>query len=367
MHLRRVLLWSIALLCLLSMGFGPPCLTDSDYAQKTVTLEQLRAARSAPIPDIDAQASILVDLVTGRILYAKNEHERRAPASLTKLVSAVVALEHGDLNQEMLVWPVDLAKTTRAGLSNGERLTMQQLLGLMLICSDNAAANAVARNLSGGNDDTQFVAWMNELVARWELQDTHFTNAHGLDAPDHYSTAYDLAIIARNAMLIPFIAEVVALPNAYIGEHQVVSTNELLRSYNGIVGVKTGTTDNAGESFIGMAVRPQGRVLVVILNSINRFQDAALLMDYYFSNFYGIEITLKGSSIDRYQDKEGNWHQLSVRDTYTNLLTAWQLHQVNIYRRIDNPATEPEPDTPVGALEIYLARTLLAEIPLYAN
>ncbi len=367
MRLRKTLVIVVSALCFLSTGFGPPVLTESDLAYDTVSPEQLRAMHSEPVPQINAQASIMVDLVTGRILYALNEHERRAPASLTKLVSAVVALEHGSMDEEMIVWPVDLAATSRAGLLNGEHLTMQQLLGLMLICSDNAAASAVGRNLSGGDDYDAFIGWMNEVVARWGLQDTHFANPHGLDEEGHYSSAYDLAIIARNAMLVPFIAETVAYPDALIGNHQVPSTNELLRSYNGLVGVKTGTTDNAGECFIGMAVRPQGRVLVVVLNSADRFQDARLLMDYYYANYYGLEITLNGNMLDRYQDAEGNWHQLSVREPYADLLTASQINKVTVFRRIDDATSHPDPDQPIGALEIYRSHELLTELPLYAQ
>ncbi|MHB1356592.1 MAG: D-alanyl-D-alanine carboxypeptidase family protein, partial [Anaerolineae bacterium] len=267
-----------------------------------------------PLPEISAQAAMLVDLVTGRILYANNEHERRSPASLTKLVNAVVALERGTLTADMVVWPADLAATTRAGLANGEHLTMQQLLILMLVCSDNSAANAIARNLSGGTNEEAFIGWMNELVARWGLKDTHFVNAHGLDDPDQYSTAYDLAIIARNAMLVPLIAEVVAYPAARVGNHHVNSTNELLNSYPGLVGVKTGTTDDAGECLIGMAIRPQGRVLAVVLTSVDRFQDTRVLLDYYYANYAGLTVDLTGSNLDRYLDNSQTWHSLVVKE-----------------------------------------------------
>lgn len=357
----------ISILVCLSLGFGPPVLTSSDLAHNTLAPEQLRVMQPEPLPEISAQAAMLVDLVTGRILYAYNEHVRRAPASITKLVSAVVALEHGDLSTDMVVWPADLAATTRSGLANGEHLTMQQLLTLMLVDSDNAAASAVARNLSGGDNEEAFVGWMNELVARWGLHDTHFVNPHGLDDPDHYSTAYDLAIIARNAMLVPFIAETVAHSTAQVGNHQVASTNELLNAYPGLVGVKTGTTDNAGECFIGMAVRPQGRVLAVVLASTDRFQDARLLLDYYYANYAGLDVTLTGSNLDRYLDNSQNWHALVLKEPYTTLLKAWQMANITLYRRIDQLGENPDPDQPVGALEVYLSGQYLAEVPLYVQ
>jgi serine-type D-Ala-D-Ala carboxypeptidase (penicillin-binding protein 5/6) len=367
MRITKPLLLVIAILVCFCSGFGPPVLTNSDLAHNTLAPEQLRVMQPAPLPETSAQAAILVDLVTGRILYANNEHVRRAPASITKLVSAVVALEHGTLTSDMVVWPADLAATTRSGLANGEHLTMQQLLTLMLVASDNAAASAVARTLSGGDNYTAFVGWMNELVARWGLKDTHFANPHGLDEPDHYSTAYDLAIIARNAMMVPFVAQVVAYPTAIVGIHQVNSTNELLNAYPGLVGVKTGTTDEAGECFAGMAVRPRGRVLVVVLASLDRFQDARFLLDYYYANYAGLDVTLSGSDFDRYLDNKQNWHGLGVREPYTTLLRSWQLPNVSLYRRIDQLSENPDPNLPVGALEVYLSGQYLAEVPLYAQ
>jgi serine-type D-Ala-D-Ala carboxypeptidase (penicillin-binding protein 5/6) len=367
MRIHRPLVLLLSVLVCFSSGFGPPVLTNSDLGLSTLAPEQLRVMQLAPIPEISARAAMLVDLVTGRILYANNEHERRSPASLTKLVNAVVALEHGTLTEDMVVWPADLAATTRAGLANGEHLTMQQLFTLMLVASDNAAASAIARNLSGGDNEEAFIGWMNELVARWGLKDTHFVNAHGLDDPDQYSTAYDLAIIARNAMLVPLIAEVVAFPSVAVGNHQVNSTNELLNSYPGLVGVKTGTTDEAGECFIGMAVRPQGRVMTVILTSADRFQDTRLLLDYYYANYAGLVADLSGSNLDRYLDSNQNWHNLVLKEPYSTLLRAWQLGEVTLFRRLDQDGENPDTDQPVGALEVYLSGQYLAEVPLYAQ
>lgn len=367
MRIHRPLAFVLAALVCFALGFGPPVLTSSDIGHNALTPEQLKVMKPVLLPQISAQAVMLVDLVTGRILYANNEHERRSPASLTKLVNAVVALEHGTLTADMVVWPADLAATTSAGLANGEYLTMQQLLLLMLVNSDNAAANAIARNLSGGENEELFIGWMNEVVVRWGLQDTHFANAHGLDDLDQYSSAYDLAIIARNAMLVPFIAEVVAYPAVRVGNHQVNSTNELLDSYPGLIGVKTGTTDEAGECFIGMAVRPQGQVMAVVLNSADRFQDTRLLLDYYYANYAGLAVDLAGSNLDRYLDNSQNWHSLVLKEPYTTLLTAWQLANISVFRRIDQLGEEPDPNQPVGALEVYLSGQYLAEVPLYVQ
>ncbi|NLV73611.1 MAG: D-alanyl-D-alanine carboxypeptidase [Chloroflexi bacterium] len=365
--MRKAFLIIMAILCLCTMGFSPPFLSGSDLADRAIYPEQLRAIKKVPIPVPAASATIMVDLVTGRILYANNEHERRSPASITKLVTAVVALEHGDLNQIVTVMPVDLAATSRGSLANGENLTMQQLLGMMLVCSDNAAASAVARTLSGGDDYEVFVGWMNEVVARWGLQDTHFMNPHGLDQEGHYSSAYDLAIIARNAMLVSFIADSVKLTDVNIAGHQIPTTNELLRSYNGLVGVKTGTTDAAGESLAAMAVRPQGQVLTVLLNSPDRFGETTLLMDYYYANFYGYELKLTDNQLNRYQDADGAWHTLYIRDAYTDLLTPTSLNQMHLYRRLDETPTNPQPDVAVGALEVYRGHELVTSVPLYAR
>ena len=145
----------------------------------------------------------------------------------------------------------------------GEELNVRQLLFATLIPSDNAASTALGRGLAGSV--AGFVGWMNEQVAEWGLQNTHFANPHGLDDKDNYTTAYDMAVITRTPYIQPTFAEIVRLPEWIVNHRVVTSTNELLNAYQGMIGVKTGTTDEAGENLITLVDRPAGQALTVVM------------------------------------------------------------------------------------------------------
>ena len=366
MAIRRVVYLTLGLLCLLfGTGFGPPRLTDADVPRVTFTLHQIRAMRTQSIPEVGASAALLVDMRTGQILYARNEHERLAPASLTKLVTALVAIKRGRQDQETKVAAEDLRAWSVVKLQTGEELNLRQLLFTMLIPSDNAAAMTIARTL-GGNVAT-FVSWMNGLVAEWGLQDTRFANPSGLDAKNMYSSAYDMAIIGRIAMRDPLIAEIVRKPEWVVAGRIIETTNELLNSYPGTIGVKTGTTDEAGQCLITVVERTTGQALSVVMGTDDRFRDTRLLMDYYFANFAQVPVRVGESALDTYRDEAGALHRLEMGEPLTLLVAPWQADTISYYRRIDNLSATPDPAQPVGVLQIFLGRQLHREVPLYAR
>ncbi len=363
---RKRLLLIISLLACLTVGFGPPTLTDGDIPSRTLTPQQLRAMQQvSTVPAISAESAILVNVNSREILYQKNAHERRAPASLTKLATALVALQRGNLEAKYAVWPVDLAATTSAGLHNGEHLSVLELLHIMLIPSDNAAANCIARNMAG--NVATFVGWMNELAGSLGLEDTHFANAHGLDHPELYSTAYDMAILALYAMQDDRIADIVAYDQKVMARHWLINTNKLLTTYPGTVGVKTGTTDNAGECLIAMVRRPQGTVMSVVMGSQDRFLDSVLLLDYYYANYAEITISVPNTPLNRFQDDDGIWRSLRIEKPVTLLVRPWQTGTVSIYRRIDDTRGRLPSGTAVGTLEISIAGQVVRSEPLYVR
>jgi D-alanyl-D-alanine carboxypeptidase len=212
-----------------------------------------------------------------------------------------------------------------------------------------------------------FVRWMNDQVAEWGLQNTRFANPHGLDAKDNYTTAYEMAIITRYAIAEPTFAEIVRLPEWIVNHRVVKSTNELLNAYPGMIGVKTGTTDEAGENLITIVDRPAGQALTVVMGSTDRYRDTRLLLDYYYANYAELHVSLPDTAQSRYLDAEGNWHTLELRAPQTYLVKPWQMENVRLYRRIDQRATSPSPDEPVGVLEVHVASERLAEVPMYAR
>lgn len=245
-------------------------------------------------PGFGAQAVLAVDLASGRVLYEKNSHTRLPPASTTKIMTALVALEHFKQADVLKVSPQFLAGGSTMGLVSGEQIFFRGLLYGMMLNSGNDAAYTIAENFPGGLD--AFVTAMNKKSEELGLKDTHFQNPAGFDGINHYSSAHDLAKIASIAVSDPQLARVVSTKETYVsplkgqGEalalrpHHLKNLNKLL-SEPGVLGVKTGFTELAGENFVGLVERDGRRVLTVVLKSRDRFGDTKNLMDWVFLNF----------------------------------------------------------------------------------
>lgn len=243
-------------------------------------------------PEISARAAIVVEYPSGRILYTKSEHDRLAPASTTKIMTAILALEYGKLDELVTATPDDLIGESSMGLHNGEQQTMHELLYGMLLPSGNDAAMAIARTLGSrviAGDlalkppVARFAEMMNVRVGQLGLQDTHFINPHGLDVDGHYSSAYDLASLSWYALHIPEFNEVVSQITHDAPGHALLNTNELLTRYDGADGIKTGLTDNAGLCLVGSATRDGHRLISVVLNAPRWYADTAAILDYGYA------------------------------------------------------------------------------------
>ncbi len=241
-------------------------------------------------PSIRASAAILVEAVSGMILYAKNEHQRRGPASTTKIMTAIVALEKGNLEEIVRISP----RAARTGgsslwLKAGELIPLRELLEGMLLRSGNDAAVALAEHIAGS--EGAFVELMNRKAREIGALNTNFRNTHGLTAPNHYSTAFDLAQITRYGFTNPEFSRIVGAKEEavewFLGEktRTVRNTNRLLWSFAGADGVKTGTTNRAGYCLVASATRDGRKFISVVLNSPDRWGESARLLEYGFNNF----------------------------------------------------------------------------------
>jgi D-alanyl-D-alanine carboxypeptidase len=253
-------------------------------------------AHAAPLrsdpPATQAHSAVLVDYNTGRILYAKLPHDIKAIASTTKIMTAILAIEHGNLDDVITANADDIAGESSMGLVVGEQHTLRDLLYGMLLPSGNDAAMAIARyigNKLGEPADEKdpikrFVNLMNQEANRLGLHDTHYANPHGLDDAYHTSSAYDLATITWYALHNPTFAQIVGTSSYTISGHYLLNTNELLTRYPGADGVKTGLTDNAGLCLVGSASRNGQRMISVVLNSPTWYDDSKALLDYGFDS-----------------------------------------------------------------------------------
>ena len=241
-------------------------------------------------PQVTAAQLAVVDDASGLLLYGSAAHAREAPASTTKIATAIVTLEHADSLDTPVRISIDGSAMAAAdgssimGLSPGERLSLHTLLGGLLLPSGNDAAEQLA--ISVAESRSQFVGWMNAVATdELGLQDTHFVNPSGLDADDHYSSAYDLAQLARRAMREDIFRELVAAPEIRAEGYLLTGHNPLIGAYRGADGVKTGSTDAAGRVLVGSATRNGHRLYAVVMHSDDIQADTTALLDWAWQEF----------------------------------------------------------------------------------
>jgi D-alanyl-D-alanine carboxypeptidase (penicillin-binding protein 5/6) len=260
-----------------------------------VELDQLPAESAQSVPVVTMPAG-LVMTEDGRELWARDPETRRAMASTTKIMTAIVVLENVQLDAEVTVPNVALTVgESAAGLRAGDVLAVRQLLEAMLVKSGNDAAIALAVHVSGNR--AAFVDLMNEKAASLGLADTHFMNPHGLDEQGHHTTARDLAVIARYAMNIDDFRRMVAMPSVTVisprGERVLEASNLLIGEYPGANGVKTGWTNDAGYCLVASAEREGIELIAVVLGSKDenvRFIQAERMLDWGFDHYGTLQL-----------------------------------------------------------------------------
>jgi len=253
-------------------------------------------------PKIAASAAILIDAETGQVLYEKNADERRPIASTTKIMTALLILEHGRLGAPCTV--SQAASTTPQSsiwLQPGESLRLDDLLTAVLVKSANDAAAAAAEAVAGSQ--AAFVEMMNARARELGAQNTHFANPHGLYDPQHYSSARDLAAITQVAMRQPRFAELVSTKRATIPwpgkdcDRLLLNKNKLLSMMSGADGVKTGYVKESGPCLVASATRDGWRLMAVLLDSPELWAEAQTLLGYGFDNFRALQFAHRGKPV----------------------------------------------------------------------
>ena len=243
-------------------------------------------ALPAQEPIITAESAVLFDANTGRVIYRKNENVRRAVASTQKLLTALIIAESGDLSAPVVIEQTDMmAAPTKLYVKTGERYTRQQLLTALLVKSPNDVARALARDNAGGIED--FAAKMNARMARMGGESSHFVNPNGLPADDQYSTARDMARVARAAYFNPLLREIMRTKHCMFRYATgktipLQNTNRVLRTYSFCNGMKTGYTDAAGHCLVSSGSWGGKDMIAVVLgsNKARVWQESALLLAY---------------------------------------------------------------------------------------
>jgi serine-type D-Ala-D-Ala carboxypeptidase (penicillin-binding protein 5/6) len=253
-----------------------------------LTLAVATASATAAPPPVEAEAYYVQNSATGEVLAQYDERERLPIASITKLMTALVALERADLDDVVTVArPAAAVGESSINLKPGERVSVRDLLRAALVQSANDAATAVAMHVGGGSVD-RFVALMNARARRLGLTDTHFVNPSGLDAPGHVSSARDVTKLARVAMNQPFVRETVAIVSGEAAGRRIATWNDLLSTFPRLIGVKTGHTNRAGWSQVAAARGAGVTIYATLLGGRTRSErneDLAALLRWGLSRY----------------------------------------------------------------------------------
>ncbi len=244
--------------------------------------------------EISSPSAILIEPDSKKILFEKNSDEQRACASITKVMTLLLvmeAIEQGKISYDDVVTTSEHAKSMGGSdiwLEVGEQMTVDEMIKATAVASANDAAVALAEHLCGTEDE--FVALMNQRAKELSMENTVFKNCNGLDEEGHITSAHDVAIMSAELIKHEKIFDytTIWLDTLRGGETQIVNTNKLLKSYDGITGLKTGTTGDAGSCISATATRNGMSLVAVVLGAstgTDRFKDAAVLLDYGFANY----------------------------------------------------------------------------------
>lgn len=326
-------IWSILSCVIFVINMQVVCFCDDILEEELhypVFLKQ-----STKMPKVEAKSAIVIDFDTGRVLYEKNAYEKRPMASTTKIMTAIIAIENGDLDDDVTI-------SKRAASIGGSTIKVKQnevyklrdLLYGLLMKSGNDAAIAIAEHI--GDSVENFVQMMNNKAVLINALDTHFENPHGLDRDEHYTTAYDLANIARYAMKNEKFSAIVKTKSKTIRDGKTFNnTNELLFLYDGCNGIKTGFTNKAGRCLVTSVKRGSEKYISVVLGcetKNKRAQSSKEILDYAYQNYKRYELINKNEIYEMVKILKGKKKEVGVlpkdtivlpinKDEYQNLST----------------------------------------------
>ncbi len=343
-----------------------------------VILEAGDASLPTALRGTSARAAVLVEASGGEVIFAQNEKARLPMASTTKIMTALVALEHLPLDTRVTVTPASVGvEGSSIYLTAGEILTLEDLLYALLLESANDAAATIAVAVAG--DVPAFAALMNEKAAELGLVDTHFENPHGLDAEGHYTTALELALIARAALKNEDFCRIAATKRHIIplrgdeGVRVLLNHNRLLSSYEGCIGVKTGFTKRTGRCLVSAAERDGVRLIAVTLNAPNDWQDHTAMLDYGFDVYRSVTLCEPGW-YEVPMPLVGGVQEYVMVENHDTLTVPLRRDHGSVICVVERCRFDFAPITAgsrVGRLLFYEmqpdgTRSLLGEVPLYA-
>ncbi|MBE6632184.1 MAG: D-alanyl-D-alanine carboxypeptidase [Ruminococcaceae bacterium] len=333
-----------------------------------ILLFSLRAYGVGNDPAVSAEAAVLIDASSGKVLFEKNPRKKLPMASTTKIMTALIALETCEGDAEIRV-PREAVGTEGSSvyLTEGEKFSITDLLHALMLESANDAAAALAVHCAGSLD--AFAKLMNDKAKALGLSDTHFVNPHGLPDGEHYTTAYDLAMLTSFAYEVDGFNEIVSTYRYECGGRLFINHNRLLKSYEGCIGVKTGYTKASGRCLVSAAERDGLRLIAVTLNAPSDWKDHKMMLDYGFERYESLNIAEAGGIAYRIPVVGSD-----VKDIYVTNREAIRLtvkkgnHSINeriMLKRFYY--ADVEKDSVVGQVIYYCDGVKIASVSLYAE
>jgi D-alanyl-D-alanine carboxypeptidase (penicillin-binding protein 5/6) len=331
--------------------------------------------------NISSPRAVLMDAKTGQVLYGKNAHQVSYPASITKVMTAALALERGTLTDYV---PISRRASYIDGskiyLLEGEKVTLEQMLYGLMLESGNDAAIAIAEYIGGSVEE--FAVMMNDKAAQLGALNTNFTNPNGLPDPNHVTTAYDMALIAKHAMSIPEFRKIVSTVRYIIPETNMQDTrylyngNRLIKntshSYEGGNGIKTGYTTAARHCFIGSAQRDGKEFITVILNEQNSntlWDNTVALLEYAFDSFEQLPVVEEGKVIDtiEFMGSNSDVRIVTEQGFHYNIPVDTQKPDINENIVLDSVKPTVQPGERVGHIDYSIGEDIVGKVRLIAD
>ncbi|MBC8016868.1 MAG: D-alanyl-D-alanine carboxypeptidase [Sporomusaceae bacterium] len=326
-------------------------------------------------PNIVAKSAIVIDAATGKVLYSKNAEEKRYPASTTKIMSLIVALEHSNLD-EMVTTSRNASGTegSTLWLAEGEKLKMLDVLYGIMLVSGNDATVAVAEHISGSVE--KFAQLMTDKAHTIGANDTNFTNSNGLPDPNHFSTAHDLARITAYGYKKPLFTEIISTKNKVIPwagkdhDRDLYNENRMLWLYEGGNGVKTGYTDAAGRCLVSGAKRNGIQLITVVLDSDTMWDDSIALLNFGFTQVKPEAIFNQDDILKTIRVANGKYDAVKLIASTNLVIPVSGNNKEEFSTVIDSPNKVEAPvvkGQKLGQAKIFYKNTEIATVDLLAN
>ncbi len=351
-----------------------------------LTLLFSQTVYGSQLPSVAAQGAVLVDGDTGRVLWGKNEQKPLTMASTTKIMTAILVLEEGNLD-DMVTVSQRAAKSpqVRMNLTAGEQVRQEDLLYAMMLKSYNDAAVALAEHIGGSVEG--FCEKMTQKAKEIGAEDTVFGSPNGLDShlsfQEHHSTAKDMALIACYALKNPKFVEIINTPSVTLPmkggegkEYFITNQDRFLQEYEGAMGVKTGFTNKAGQCFVGAAKRGDVTLVTTVLASgwgtegkEQKWKDTKALMDYGFENYHMEKVAAKGQQVQPTEVLHSSNERVAavLAEDFEGLFSQEEMEHINLcvtqVKTLEAPVKKGQK---LGVAEVMLGETALAKIDIVA-